>query len=134
MRKLQRVLLVGGLLLAGVPAWPHHAFSSEFDDTKTVTFTGVVTKVEWINPHAYFYVDSKDASGNAINWTLESFPPAALRKAGMTRDMMQIGATVTVQAFVARDGTKTLGWAHKIQFADGRAILMSRDPSTPEGK
>lgn len=52
----------------------------------------------------------------------------------MTRDMMQIGATVTVQAFVARDGTKTLGWAHKIQFADGRAILMSRDPNTLEGK
>jgi hypothetical protein len=129
------VLLVGvGLLALGVPAWPHHAFSSEFDDTKTITFAGVVTKVDWINPHAYFYVDSKDASGKVTNWVMESFPPGALRRAGMTREMMTVGATVTIQAFVARDGTKTLGWAHKIEFADGRVINISRDPNTPEGK
>jgi hypothetical protein len=74
-----------GILLLALPASSHHAFTSEFDDTKTATFTGVITKVDWINPHAYFYLEAKDRSGQVITWTLESFPPAALRRAGMTR-------------------------------------------------
>ena len=124
-----------GALLLGAPAWSHHAFTSEFDDTKSVSFTGVITKVDWINPHAYFYVDSKDRTGQVSTWTIESFPPAALRKAGMTREMMKIGETVTIQAYAAKDGTKTLGWAHKIQFADGRVINISREPdAAPDGK
>jgi hypothetical protein len=121
------------ILLTALPAFSHHAFTSEFDDTKTVTFTGVVTRVEWINPHAYFYLEAKDR-GQTTAWTLESFPPAALRKAGLTREMMKIGDTLTIQAYAAKDGT-ALGWAHKIQFADGRVISISREPeSAAEGK
>ncbi len=120
-----------GILLLALPALSHHAFTSEFDDTKTVTFTGVVTKVDWVNPHAYFYLEAKDRGGQVTTWTLESFPPAALRRAGMTREMMKIGDTVTIQAYAAKDGTKTLGWAHKIQFADGRVINISREPDAP---
>lgn len=124
-----------GVLLLALPALSHHAFTSEFDYTKTVTFTGVVTKVDWINPHAYFYLEAKDANGQAVTWTIESFPPAALRKAGMTREMMKIGDTVTIQAYTAKDGTRTLGWAHKIEFADGRVINISREAdATPDGK
>ena len=135
MTKLQNVVLAGAaLLLSALPAVPHHAFTSEFDDTKTVSFTGVITRVEWINPHAFFYVDSKDQGGKVTSWTIQSFPPGALRKAGMTRDMMQLGTTVTILAYGAKDGTRTLGWAHRIQFADGRVINISREPNTPEAK
>ena len=109
-------------------------FVSEFDDTKSVTFTGVVTRVDWINPHAYFYVEAKDRGGQAATWTIESFPPAALRKAGLTREMMKIGDTVTIQAYAAKDGTATLGWAHKIQFADGRTISIAREPDAAADK
>jgi hypothetical protein len=124
-----------GVLLVALPALAHHAFTSEFDDTKTVTFTGVITKVEWINPHAFFYLEAKDGSGQVITWTIESFPPTALRKAGLTREMMKIGDTVTIQAYAAKDGTKTYGWAHRIEFADGRVINISREPDAPpDGK
>jgi len=124
-----------GILLSALPALSHHAFTSEFDYTKAVTFTGVITKVEWINPHAYFYLEAKDSNGQVTTWTIESFPPTALRKAGMTREMMKIGDSVTIQAYPAKDGTRTLGWAHKIEFGDGRVINISREPDAPlDGK
>jgi len=119
------------VLLLALPALSHHAFTSEFDDTKSVTFEGVLTKVEWINPHAYFYLERKDRNGAVTTWTVESFPPAALRKAGLTREMMKIGDAVAIQAYAAKDGTKTLGWAHRIQFADGRVVNIVREPDAP---
>jgi V8-like Glu-specific endopeptidase len=136
MRRAGAMLWVAmGVLLSTLPASSHHAFTSEFDYNKTVTFTGVITKVEWINPHAYFYLEAKDRNGQVTAWTIESFPPAALRKAGMTRETMKIGDAVTIQAYPAKDGTKTLGWAHKIEFADGRVINISREPDAPpDGK
>ena len=121
-----------GVLLLASSALPHHAFTSEFDDTKLVTFEGVLTKVEWVNPHAYFYLETKDRNGAVTMWTLESFPPAALRKAGLTREMLKIGDTVAIQAYAAKDGTKTLGWAHRIQFADGRVVSIAREPEPPQ--
>ncbi len=136
MRRASAILWAAiGVLLSASPALSHHAFTSEFDYTKTVTFTGVITKVEWINPHAYFYLEAKDRDGRVTAWTIESFPPAALRKAGMTREMMKIGDSVTIQAYPAKDGTRTLGWAHKIEFADGRVINISRESDAPpDGK
>lgn len=136
MRRASAILwAVIGVLLSASPALSHHAFTSEFDYTKTVTLTGVITKVEWINPHAYFYLEAKDRDGRVTAWTIESFPPAALRKAGMTRETMKIGDAVTIQAYPAKDGTRTLGWAHKIEFADGRVISISREPDAPaDGK
>ena len=129
MKRFQCVLVLGFCLLTAVPGWSHHAFSSEFDDSKTVTFSGVITKIEWINPHAYFYVESKDG-GKTTNWSIQSFPPAALRRAGLTRDMLKPGTQVKVLAYAAKDGTKTLGWAHKLEFADGRVINIAREPET----
>jgi len=132
MRKVRKVLLASmGVLLAAVPALSHHAFSSTFDETKVITFTGVITKVDWVNPHAYFYLESKDQSGQVTEWSMESFPPGALSKAGLTRNMMKVGDTVTIEFYAAKDGIKTRGWPHKIHLSDGRVINISREPAGP---
>jgi hypothetical protein len=127
METFRIVIFVLSTVLLPRLVFAHHAFSAEFDEKRTVSFSGVITKIDWINPHAYFYLDSKDSAGRPVSWTIESFPPAALRRAGLTREMLKIGSMVSVQAYAAKDGTKT-GWAHKIQFADGRVINISREP------
>lgn len=136
MRNARKVLLASiGVLLAALPGLSHHAFSSTFDETKLITFAGVITKVDWINPHAYFYLESKDESGQVTEWTMESFPPGALSKAGLTRNMLKIGDTVTIDFYAAKDGTKTRGWPHRIHFSDGRVVNISREPvGSADGK
>jgi len=100
------VLLVGtGLLLAARPVVAHHAFAAEFDADKPVKLTGAVTKVEWTNPHTWFYIDVKDEAGKVTNWGLEMGSPNGLMRAGWNRNSMKIGDEVTVEASRARDGS-----------------------------
>jgi len=100
-------LLVGtaGLLLAARPLVAHHAFAAEFDADKPVTLTGAVTKVEWTNPHAWFYIDVKDETGKLTNWGLEMGSPNGLMRAGWTRNSMKFGDVVTVEASRAKNGS-----------------------------
>src|ERR1700723_3857452 len=77
-RSVNPSLLCGTLLLAALPALAHHSFGAEFDADKPVTITGVVTKIEWINPHSHFYLDVKDDKGNVANWRLDGYPPVVL--------------------------------------------------------
>ena len=98
--------LVGGLgllLAVVVPAVAHHSFAAEFDADKPVTLTGTVTKVEWTNPHAWFYIDVKDNSGKLTNWGMELGSPNGLMRAGWTRTSMKVGEIVTVDGFRSRD-------------------------------
>ena len=92
------------LLGASAPAWAHHSFAAEYDSTKAVKVTGAVTKVDWSNPHVYFYVDVEDDSGNVTNWAFEMGAPGALRNTGWTRTSMKIGDLVTVEGTRAKDG------------------------------
>ena len=116
------------LLLSAAAVSAHHSFSAEFDANQPIQLHGTVAKVEWINPHTYIHLESRDESGAATMWQFESAPTAMLRKVGLTKDMlMGGGATVTVDAILARDGTENYGWLLKIQYPDGHFYQLSAD-------
>src|SRR5438445_13146377 len=115
-------LAVAGLLMAGMAAWAHHSVQAEFDLNKPITLTGVVTKVEWINPHSYLYLDVKDDSGNLKHWAFEMAGPGALRRAGLSRadrGGLKSGDTITVNAVLAEDGNAS-GLIKAVTLTDGR--------------
>ena len=98
-----------GLLLSGVPASAHHSFAAEFDGEKKITLTGIVTKVEWTNPHVWFYINVKDAkTGEMTNWGAEMGPPHGLQRRGWRQNTMKIGDSVTVDGSMAKNGTKRM--------------------------
>jgi Family of unknown function (DUF6152) len=111
-----------GLLVAGGRPAAHHAFSAEYDANKPITLTGVVTKIEWLNPHARFYVDVKDERGTIINWNLELASPNVLVRNGWTRKTLNIGDQVTVEGSMAKDGSKMAN-ARVVKLADGRRVF-----------
>ena len=121
--KWSGVLAVAGMLLGAVPASAHHSFAAEFDIDKPLTLKGVVTKVEWVNPHVYVYVDAKDESGKITQWSLSSLGPAAVRRGGVTRAMLGQGQTVTIQAYHAKDGSN-FAFLRKMTFADGHCVEL----------
>lgn len=128
MSKTKLGVLVSGLTLfvALLPAFAHHAFVAQYDASKSTTLHGVVTKIEWTNPHARFYVDVKDKSG-VTNWNLELASPNALRRLGWTRDVIKVGEDVTVLVAPAKDGTKMAN-ARTVTLADGRKMVAGLAP------
>ena len=113
--------------LAVLPSVAHHAFVAEYDASKSTTLQGVVTKVEWTNPHARFYIDVKDKNGAVINWNLELASPNALRRLGWARDAIKVGDTVSVLVAPAKDGTKMAN-ARTVTLADGRKMVAGLSP------
>ena len=120
--------VIGGLFLVAfvaVSAAPavsaHHSVAGQFDTSKPITLKGVVSKIEWINPHVYVYLDVREDDGSMTRWALSTLPTAMMRRAGLTKEslMGKAGEVVTVTAIQARDGTKHLGWISKITYADG---------------
>jgi DNA/RNA endonuclease YhcR with UshA esterase domain len=99
----------------------HHSFVGQFDPAKLVTMTGQVTEVKWTNPHAYFYIDVEDPDGTMTNWALELGSPNTLIRYRWTRDTLKIGETVTVEGYLARDGSN-LANAKTVQFEDGTMV------------
>ena len=108
----------------------HHSFASEYDSTKPVTLEGTVTKVEWMNPHVYFHINVKDASGKVTNWALEMGQPAGLQRQGWTKNTLQIGDLVKVEGSLARNG-KPLANARNVT-KDGKKLgAASSEGVTP---
>ena len=131
-QKLGGALGVLGLLFAGVPAAAHHSVQAQFDLEKPIKLTGVVTKVEWINPHSYLYLDVKDNAGKVKHWAFEMAGPGALRKAGLSRadrGGLKAGDTVGIDGVLAKDGTDS-GLIKDITLPDGRKFtIWSDDPN-----
>ena len=109
-------------------ALAHHSLGGEFDTRKTLTLTGVVSKVDWANPHIYVYLDVTDASGKVATWRLECVPVAMAHKGGVSmKGLMGNGDRVTVAAYPARDGTAQLGFLAKITYPDGHHFQFAQD-------
>ena len=112
-------------------AHAHHSLTAEFDTRKTLVLTGVVSHVEWVNPHIYVDLDVTDAAGQVATWHLECVPVAMARKAGVSmKTLMGNGDRVTVDAFAARDGTPHLGFLAKITYPDGHHFQFAEMPAT----
>jgi uncharacterized protein DUF6152 len=137
LRFVWAVLLLS-LSLGAVPAWSHHSFAAEYDSTKTVTVKGVVTKVAWVNPHAYVWVEAKDENGKTVTWAFESLSPNALARQGWNRNSLKPGDEVTVDGYLAKDGKPLAdGSLHAnsklITMANGKKVFAgtSADESAP---
>jgi len=105
------------------PVAAHHGFSVEFDETKAVTLTGVVTKVEFMNPHIYFYLDVTDPHGKTVNWAFEGSPPNILLRQGWRKDSIKAGDMLTAKGYRARDGAHLVA-CNTIPFQDGRQLTV----------
>jgi hypothetical protein len=114
--------LAAGTMLAAGAASAHHSFAAEFDRALPITVTGTVTKVEWMNPHARFYVDAKDEAGKTVNWDFELASPNGLMRRGWNRNSMKIGDTVTVTGHRAKNNP-LVGNASTVTMADGKRLF-----------
>jgi len=114
--------VVLAMVLPGTPSYAHHSVSAEFDLSKRITLEGRVTKIEWMNPHVYLYVDVS-ADGKTANWACETAGPNTLARQGWSRSSLQIGDRITVLGFQARDGSKVAS-AREIVLANGRKVFV----------
>jgi hypothetical protein len=130
-RSLSIAIAILGLLAAVVPALAHHAFGAEFDIDKPLALRGVVTVMEWVNPHSWIHIDVKGPDGTRVNWMIEGGSPNALLRLGFTKNAVLPGMEIIVEGFQAKDGTNK-GVGRSLTFADGRKLFLSE--SEPGGR
>jgi hypothetical protein len=125
---------VKGIVAAGIvgalsaPLVAHHSISAEFDTSKPITFSGKVTKVEWMNPHIWYYVDVKSPDGSVTTWAISGGAPGQLMRRGITKDLLVLGSEVNVEGFKAKDGSNN-GFGQRVTYPDGRNVFTATDPA-----
>jgi hypothetical protein len=122
--RIPLLLALAGILTAATLVSGHHSFAAEYDRAQPVQVTGVVTKVEWTNPHIWFYVDVTGEDGTVTNWGFSGGAPGILQRRGISRDAMKIGDTVMVEGFRARDGSNNASGG-RVTFPDGRQVFTA---------
>lgn len=123
MRSIATVV-VFTLMIAARPVFAHHAFSAEFDQSKPVKVQGEISRLEWTNPHAWLFIDSKGTDGKLVTWRFEMGAPNALLRAGWSKSDIKPGTQVTVSGFLARSGG-SVGNAYQVRLADGRDLFAA---------
>ena len=131
-KSLRIAVAVCSLLMGAAPAMAHHAFAAEFDVDKPVKVKGNITKVEWVNPHAWIYVDVKGADGTVVNWHFELGPPNALIRLGWKKDSIPTGLEVEISGFRAKSG-EPVGNGRSIKLPDGRELFSGGSGPGSEG-
>jgi hypothetical protein len=122
MKATRIALLLAVVAMIGSRSAPaHHSFAAEYDREKPITLSGTISKVEWQNPHVYFYIDVKDAGGQVENWAIEAAAPNTLYRAGWRKDWLEVGRQVTVDAWLAKSGAK-LANLRSMVLPDGRRV------------
>ena len=118
------LLAAVAILVAAAPSLAHHAFSAEFDQAKPVKVQGEISRLEWTNPHAWLFIDSKGTDGKVVTWRFEMGAPNALLRAGWSKSDIKPGTQVTVSGFLARAGG-SVGNAYQVRLADGRDLFAA---------
>ena len=126
-------LMIGfGLLVAATPTWAHHAFAAEFDSEKPVKLRGTVTKMEWINPHAWIHIDVKKTDGTVEEWMIEAGTPNTLLRRGLTRDSLKKGTEIVVDGYQSKDGSLRAN-GRDVTLPDGKTLFLgSSAPDAPD--
>ena len=126
--------MAGWILAAALPVLAHHSFNAEYDASKPVTLKGTVVKVDWMNPHIWLYLDTKDEKGNVVRWQCEGGPPNTLTRNGWTRDALKAGDEVTIEGSRAKDGTNTCN-SRSVVLPNGNKVFAgsSEDGVRPAG-
>ena len=120
--KVRIAILVSAVSIgAAAPLLAHHSFAAEFDASQALRVTGALTKIEWTNPHSYFYIDVKDESGNVVRWSCEAGSPGALSRRGFKRGDIKLGDTIIVDGYRAKDGSRLMD-ARRVTLPDGRIV------------
>jgi hypothetical protein len=132
--KVRLLLAITGFgLLASVPLAAHHSFAAEFDGQKPMRIEGTLSKIEWTNPHSYFYIDVKDEKGNVVTWGCEGANPGALTRRGFKRGDIKIGDKLIVDGYAAKDGSHLID-ARRVYLPDGRRIWGGTESDGGPGK
>ena len=132
-RRIAALVITIAVLASGLSIAAHHSFAAQYDREKPITLKGAITKMEWANPHIYFYIDVAESGGGTAHWAIEGGAPNTLYRAGWRKDSAKVGDLVTVDGFLARDGTKLVNMQMAV-LADGRKLFVGTQTYYQKGR